>query len=230
MIMSERVKDLLFERPIKLNDAEDHKIILKRGFLSTFIYSIGYGIYEYFVVYNYITLHKYLGSVGNWIIMYVSLCLTVAFATRYNKKFNFEQVIMGLMFMAMFEDVIFWICLWIDKGHYPYPAGNWWDSYFAIFRILGGLGRPIPIWPYVPIYYIPGFAMVIAFYLSSYYGPKYSRIAAWILGPLFITIIAGTLSDELFALIALFIIPSVSYAYILILLYKNQWNFRFNES
>ncbi|MHA1147124.1 MAG: hypothetical protein ACTSR8_02655 [Promethearchaeota archaeon] len=220
-----KLKDFLIERPIRINEEETHKIILKRGFWTAFIFSIIYGFYEYFVVYNYIRLYDILGSSGNWSIMYISLIFTVAFATWYDRKFNIEQIIMGLFFMAMFEDVIFWISLAIDHGVYPFPAGNWWDSTFASFRVLGGLGKAIPFWPYVPTYYIPGFGLIISFYIFSYYGPKSSRIVFMLIGPLFIAILLGTLHDELFAIIMLISVPTICYIFSILILKQNQWKF-----
>ena len=209
------IKKLFLNYPITINeDLKSHKKIFFRGFVSATIYSILYGIYEYYVAYNYIRLVDIVGVIGNWVIMYIGLLLVVGISTR----FSIEQMIMGLLYMAMFEDVIFWMSKWIDTGVYPYPAGDWWDVYFASFRVLGGLGRPIPFWPYIPIYYIPGFLMVIIFYISSYIGPKSSRISAWVLGPLFLAVLAGTMVNNFAALIILITLPSVLYSYVIILL------------
>ncbi|MHA1294436.1 MAG: hypothetical protein ACTSQJ_17475 [Promethearchaeota archaeon] len=214
----------IFKRGIKIeSDIEIYKKIYHRGFIAALIYSIIYGIYEYYIVYNeYVGLVKVIGSVINWVIMYSGLCITVGLATRYEKRFNIEPIIMGLFLMTMLEDVIFWMCLWIDRGVFPYPAGNWWDNTIATFRILGGLGRPVPFWPYIPFYYIPGFIAIISYYLICINGPKSSRAYAWIIGPFFIAIIAGALFNDLFALICLIAIPSISYIYILTILYLNK--------
>jgi len=235
-MFSERIKDFLIKRPIRINKENEHKVILRRGFLAALLYSIFYGFFEYFIVYNnYVGLLRIYanifgaeqtlgGAIINWSIMYGCLLITVAIATYYNKKLNFEQILMGLLFMTMLEDFIYWVGQWIETGQYPFPAPNWWDNTFASFRILGGLGKPIPFWPYVPQYYIPGFGMVAFFYIMSYLGPKASRIAFIIICPLFIAILAGTFSTEFFALIVLIVIPLISYIYCLLLLAKNNWN------
>jgi len=218
--LRENLIHLIFKRAITIEeDPEVHKNIFLRGFIAAFIYSIAYGFYEYFVVYNYIKLGDIFGTpVINWIIMYVGVLLVVGLAT----KFKIEHMIFGLFFMAMLEDVVFWMCLWADKGAYPYPAGNWWDDMIASFRVLGGLGWPIPFWPYFPFYYIPGFIIVIGYYISCIQGPRSSRIYAWIIGPFFIAIIVGALSTDLFALISLISIPTISYIYILTLFYLDK--------
>ncbi|MHA1264980.1 MAG: hypothetical protein ACTSRS_07055 [Candidatus Helarchaeota archaeon] len=127
---------------------------------------------------------------------------------------SFEQVVMGLFFMAVFEDLVYFMTEWVRLGVYPYPAGNWWDSTIASYAALGGLGWPLPFWPYVPFYYLPGFAMIILFYVASYIGPKPSRIVSWILGPFFLAIIAGALGTVDTARIILIVLPLVSYVYV----------------
>ena len=218
------LRKFLLERPIRLNDPRDHKVIWKRGFLAASIYSILYGLYEYFIVYNNIRLYDYFGGPTiNWAIMYVGILITVALATFYNKNLNIEAMIFGLLFMAMFEDVIYWMGQWIDKGEFPFPAGDWWDSYFASFRVLGNLGQPIPFWPEFPKYYLPGFGMVIGYYSCCIMGPKASRIFAWIVGPLFLAVLGGALVTEDFhALLILIILPTISYIYVLFILYLNK--------
>ncbi|HUX98347.1 MAG TPA: hypothetical protein VMV49_02220 [Candidatus Deferrimicrobium sp.] len=215
-----KLTDFFLKRPITIQENPSiYKKTLYRAFLATLIFSIIYGIYEYFIVYHTIRLVDILGPELNWLIMYTSLLLTVALASR----FSIEQTVMGLFFMAMFEDVVYWMCQWIDTGIYPYPAGNWWDSAFASFRVLGGLGNPIPFWPYVPFYYIPGFTMVFIFYLASYKGAIPSRIASWAIGPFFLAIIAGTMVPDNTARIILIALPLLSYTYILTLFFlKNR--------
>jgi hypothetical protein len=211
------LSQLFLERPIKvIEDSALHRKILKRGFLATTIYSILYGIYEYFVVYNGPTLVNHLGAEINWAIMYIGVIITVALAT----KFSIQNTIMGLFYMAMFEDVIFWMCEWGATGLYPYPAGNWWDSYFASYRVLGGWGQAIPFWPFVPFYYLPGFSMVIIYYLIAYRSATYGRATAWFIGPLFLAIIGGTLVDDLTATYFLIFIPAVLLFYVFALTFR----------
>jgi hypothetical protein len=220
------LKSFFLRRAVTLDEyPESHRNTFKKGFIAATIYSILYGFYEYFVVYNYPRILDFYnimfpgnGHIFNWIIMYAGIVITVAIAT----KFSIEQSIMGLMYMAMLEDVFFWISQWIDTGIFPFPAGNWWDSTLATFRVLGGLGQAIPFWPFTPLYYIPGFIMVLVFYVSSYKGAKSSRIAAWAIGPLFLAIIIGALADDAFAIFSLITVPTISYTYLIILLFLNK--------
>jgi hypothetical protein len=59
--------------------------------------------------------------------------------------------------------------------------------------------------------------------LVSSYSPKGSRIVGWVIGPLFIAIVAGTLTTDLFALYSLLIIPIASYIYVGILYFSKMW-------
>lgn len=227
--MALNIKNFFLERPIRLNDVDQHKIIWKRGFFAAFIYSIIYGFYEYFVVYTNIRLYDIMGSTINWSIMYIALIITVSLATCYKKKLNIEHVIFGLLFMAVFEDVIYWIGQWIDTGMCPFPAANpvtldnWWDNTFASYRVLGNLGQPLPFWPYFPKYYIPGYAMILGYYTCCKLGPKASRIYAWIVGPLFLAVLGGALvSEDFHALLILIILPTISYIYVLLILYLDK--------
>lgn len=265
MTLWHNFKFLIFKRAITpQEDAVIYRHTLKASFIAALIYSITYGFYEYFIVYNYPGfLDLYGGNpVINWGMMYSALILTVAIAPRfgwyktlavslsysaayiltaiyiptiYFAGFLFptplfliiaaaivsiiflvsvEHVVMGLFLMTVLEDLIFWMALWMDKGTYPFPAGNWWDSTIASYAALGGLGWAIPFWPYVPFYYIPGFAVIILFYVSAFIGPKPSRIVAWVFGPFFIAIIAGALDTVATARIILITLPLIATTYV----------------
>jgi hypothetical protein len=149
-------------------------------------------------------------QIVHWAIMHSLIVVILAIAT----KFSLEQMIMGQFFMAVFEDLIYFITYGIDMSFYPYPAGNWWDATFASFRVLGGLGQPISFWPFTPIYYIPGFIMIIAFYVCSFIGAKSSRITAWLIIPFYLGILIGTMVGDLAALILLIVIPVGLYLYL----------------
>jgi hypothetical protein len=208
------VKDLFLKRGLKTEeDRTRHIKVLRRSFIAAFIYSIFYGIYEYFVVYTHWKWVNIIGVELNWLIMYTGLILTVLIASRL----SIENTIMGLFLMSVVEDIIYWMCQWVDTGIYPYPAPNWWDSTLASYQALGGLGWPIPFWPYVPFYYIPGFILISLFYISSYIGAKPGRIYTWLVGPFFLAIIAGALGNIGMARIILIALPLISYAYILTL-------------
>lgn len=229
----QHVRDFFIKRPVMIkDDVKAHRNIILRGLIAAAIYSIAYGVYEYFVVYNGIDLMAsgILVEEINWSIMYGGIMLTMALATL----FNIEQMIMGLFFMTVFEDLTFWMCQWVHLGNYPFPADNWWDSYFASFRVLGGLGQPLPFFPFVPLYYIPGFVMVIGYYCLAFYRPLTSRISFTVIGPLFLAIIGGAVVgialeqafphseiaalimriSEIAAIMMLVTFPAVSYGYV----------------
>ena len=66
------LKEILFERAISIeSDSQEFERTFKRGFFAALIYSIIYGFYEYFVVYNYIRLLDYYGRPEvNWAIYF----------------------------------------------------------------------------------------------------------------------------------------------------------------
>ncbi len=210
-----KLYDFFVLRPFDIDkNIVSHRQTLKKGFISATIYSILYGIYEYFVVYTRFSLIDTVFTPQiNWLIMYLGIIITVGLVT----KVNIEQIIFGLFYMIMFEDVVYWIGYGIDFGIFPYPAANWWDIYLASFRVLGGFGRAVPFWPYVPLYYFPGFGIVILYYILSYRSALLSRIMAWIIAPFFISIIAGALGNDLTATILIILIPLILYLYIIIL-------------
>ncbi len=210
------IKNFFLKRAITVEeDKSIHRRTLRNAFLAATIYSVAYGIWEYFVVYDTIRLVDILGPEINWAIMYSGLIITVALASRL----SIEKTVLGLFHMAMLEDVVYWMCHWAKTQEFPYPAGNWWDSYFASYRVLGGWGQSVPFWPWVPIYYFPGFAMVITYYLLAYKGAIYGRISAWMIGPLFLAIIGGTMVDDLAATYILIFLPIglLFYAFIITL-------------
>jgi len=215
------IKDFLLERPITINTDDDiHKKEVLRGFIVATIFSIAYGFYEYFI------LHQLLQTFSNinLIVMFAGMTLVVALVTQ----FSIEKSLMAWLFVAVVEDLSYWIAWWLDTGVYPFPAFNWWDLVLATFRLLGGLGQAIPFWPYVPFYYIPGFIFISIYYITSYKSAKNGRITAWIIGPFTLAIFAGALTNDLLATIILISLPIISYFYILTLLYRNDWKFKEN--
>ena len=192
-------------------DQRKHKNIVRIGFWTSFVYSIIWGVYEYYIMKSGFVPNT-IPQIAHWAIMHLLLVVILGFAT----KFSIEQMIMGQFFMAVFEDMIYFITYGFDYNFYPYPAGNWWDYTFASFRVLGGLGQPVSFWPYTPIYYIPGFAMIILFYVLSFIGPKTSRIGAWIVIPLYLAVLIGTMVSDLTALIILIVLPIALYLYLAI--------------
>ncbi|MBN2155283.1 MAG: hypothetical protein JW776_04520 [Candidatus Lokiarchaeota archaeon] len=208
--MANKLGSWLIESPFRIEtDKKKHLKTVKIGFFISFFYSIVWGIYEYYIMKSGIVPNM-IPQIAHWAMMHLLLIVILAFTT----KFSLEQIIMGQFFMAVFEDLMYFITLWIDTGNYPYPYYNWWDEAFASFRVLGGLGQPIPFLPYIPIYYIPGFIIIVAFYICSFSGAKSSRTAAWLIIPFYLGVLIGTMVGDLVALILLIVVPIGLYIYL----------------
>jgi len=205
-----KISEFFLKYPITIiKDLRLHKKILLQGFLGATIYSIIYGIYEYFVVYHGIKLIDILGSIINWTIMWMGLIITIAIITH----FNFQNIIMGLFYMSFLEDLMFWLCQWGSTGIYPFPAADWWDVIFASYRILGNWGRAVSFWPYVPFYYLPSSVMIIIYYVAAYKGAIYGRITAWLIGPFFLVIVGTAFVNDFIATLILIFGPFLFLAY-----------------
>ncbi len=195
-------------------DRAVHKVKLVRGLASTTIYAVAYGIYEYFIVYQGKgDMWDVFGETTNWAIMIAGLVITVLASTRA----NVELCIVSLLYIFLLEDLVYWLGQWGVMGICPFPIEkNWFDSYFASFRVLGGIGRAIPFWPHVPFFYLPGYGAIVAYYIASWRSAKAGRFVAWIIGPLFIAIVAGTLVSEETATWLLITIPSALFSLVTI--------------
>ncbi len=206
----------LIERPVSVEkDLAIHRRVAFRGFLAATLYSIAYGIYEYFVVYHYVHL---MGSVltewVNWSLMFGGLLVIVALATRG----RVEAMVMGLLALGLLEDVVYWVCQWLDTGIYPFPVPAWWDTIFLSFRVLG-LGQPTSFWPYVPVLYYVGFPLLLVYYMAAWKGATSARVLGWLVGPWYLALLAGTFApDELAAGVILIALPAGLYVYALIAL------------
>ena len=209
--MTNKLVSAIVEAPFKIeSDSQKHKKTVRIAFWISFHYSIIWGIYEYYIMRSGF-VPNVVPQVWHWAMMHLLLVVILAFAT----KFSLEQILMGQFFMAVFEDLIYFITYGLDYNFYPYPSYNWWDPTFASFRVLGGLGQPISFPPYTPIYYIPGFLMIIAFYVLSFSGAKTSRVGAWLILPLYSAVLLGTMvGSDLTALILLIALPTVLYIYL----------------
>ncbi len=202
---------LFIQRPVMVEkDLYIHRRYAFRGFLAATLYSIAYGIYEYFVVYTHVHL---MGTIltewTNWSIMFGGLLIVVTIATRG----RVEPMVMGLLNLGLVEDVVYWVCQWVSTGTYPFPVPAWWDANFPSFRILS-LGQPVSFPPYVPFLYFVGFPLLIAYYLAALKGASPARMIAWVVGPMFLAIMAGTFArDEIAALIILIALPASLYSY-----------------
>ena len=227
---SKKIKEFFLQRPITINYNNDmNKNEFQRGFIAATICSIGYGFYEYFIVYGFLVpLWGAPFGIINWFIMFFGMLFVVALATW----FSIEKSLMAWLHLTVVEDLFYWIAQWIDTGIYPFPPSNWWDDTLTTFRLLGGLGQAIPFWPNVPLYYLPGFTLLIIYYITSYKSAKYGRIIAWIVGPLILAILGGALpgifglTSNLLAIIILFSLPILSYSFVLSLIYRNNWKFK----
>jgi len=187
------------------DDPSIHAKKMRRGFIGTLIFAICYGIYEYFIVYKFL-IWRNIVEQANWAIMIVGYTIVVCIAT----KCNIELWAVNLLGLFIIEDFTYWMCMWIELGTYPFPVTDWFDAWFASFRVLGYIGQAMPFWSRMPVFYIPGFASIVLYYRAGWRSAKRSRIIAWIIGPFFIAIIAGTLVTEIEALYILILLPSIS--------------------
>ncbi|MBN2150340.1 MAG: hypothetical protein JW839_02725 [Candidatus Lokiarchaeota archaeon] len=183
-------------------DFATHKKIVSRGLASSTAYAVFYGVYEYFIVYEFLMWDVFDEEV-NWAIMVAGLVVVVLASTRGNA----ELCVVNLLYVFLLEDLTYWFCQWAETGAYPFPAPDWFDGFFASFRVLGGIGRAVPFWPYIPLFYIPGYSAVIVYYIASWRSAKAGRVVAWIIGPIFIAIVAGTMLSEEVATLLLITIP-----------------------
>lgn len=216
------MKNQFVIKPLRITkNVKMHRKEVLIAFLVAFLYSIGYGIFEYTVMYTnpgYVR-NGIISPYVNWAIMYSSLVILMTVVTQG----KIEQIILGMFFFLVFEDLVYHICYGIDIQAYPFPVYDWWDDYLASFRLLGHLGQAIPFWPYAPLYYLPGFGIIILQYSVGFANAKGFRIVNWIFEPFILAIIVGLLwNNALFALICIIIIPVISYSYIITLVILNK--------
>ncbi len=221
-LLKTRMQEQFVRKPLQVRkDVKKHRKEMLILFLAAFIYSIVYGIFEYTVMYTnpgYVR-NGIISPYVNWTIMYVSLVILMTIVTRG----KIELIILGVFFFLVFEDLVYHICYGIDIQAYPFPVYDWWDEYLASFRVLGRLGQAVPFWPYAPLYYLPGFLILLLQFSIGIINVKGFRIVNWIIEPFIVAIIVGLLwNNDVFALISLIVIPIIAYSYIitLIVLYK----------
>mmetsp|Transcript_20216 Transcript_20216/g.24507 ORF Transcript_20216/g.24507 Transcript_20216/m.24507 type:complete len:121 (+) Transcript_20216:50-412(+) len=111
----EWLKNFVLKRPVETDNPEVQRKYWFRAWVATIIYSVAYGQYEYWVVYNGPRFIDALHETANWSIMYILTCVIAAIASRG----RIQEVFFAVIFMAMLEDVSFWIGLWIDTEEYP---------------------------------------------------------------------------------------------------------------
>ena len=203
-------------KPLRVTkDVKKHRKKVLFAFLGSFLFSVFYGIFEYTVMYTnpgYVR-NGIISPYVNWAIMYSSIVILMTIVTRG----RIDQILLGIFFFLMFEDLIYHICYGIDIQAYPFPVYDWWDEYLASFRVLDNLGQSVTFWPYIPLYYLPGFGMLIIMYSVGFANVKGSKIVNWILEPFILAVIVGLLGSDIFAIISLTVIPVVAYSYIITL-------------
>ncbi|MCF2144612.1 MAG: hypothetical protein K9W42_13010 [Candidatus Heimdallarchaeota archaeon] len=217
-----RVGTFFTIRPLLVEpNQRKHRKELSFLLLAATGYSIVYGIFEYTVMYTnpgYVR-NGVISPYVNWAIMYTILVLLMALVTRG----KIEQILLGMFFFLIGEDLIYHICYGIDIKAFPFPVYDWWDDYLASFRVLGCLGQPVAFWPYAPRYYLPGFGILLIQFIVGFVSAKGFRILNWIIEPFIVAIIASMIwNKDLYASIILIAIPITAYAYsiTLLILYK----------
>ncbi|NHK30038.1 MAG: hypothetical protein FK730_01715, partial [Asgard group archaeon] len=105
-------------RPLRvIEDKKKHRLEVLYAFLASFLFSIGYGIFEYTVMYTnpgYVR-NGIITPYVNWAIMYTCILVLMIGVTRV----KIEWIIFGVFFFLMFEDVVYHICYGIDIQAYP---------------------------------------------------------------------------------------------------------------
>ncbi len=169
-----------------------YKKDVRRGLLFAFIFATLFGIYENLWAFSIFDTPQLVWV--HWILWWITTITIAYFAT--NRRW--DQIVIFLLFVVNFEDVIFWMMVWIRNGSYPYPAGNWWDSTFASFRVLGNWGTATSFWPYVPRYYYVVSGLLIPYYFMVLLGgTKYGQVLAWIYLPAIIPVLIGLVTGEI---------------------------------
>lgn len=146
-----------------------HKTTWFQTTLMTLIYSILYGIFELNVIYRNARLFRYTGEVYNWSFMFS--VIIILHIICFCKVLEFNLLVMNLLLFAIIEDASFWICGALIDQSSAFPVGNWFDTTFSIFYVFG-LGTPLKIFPYVPLFYIYGLALRIIYDILYLYYRK----------------------------------------------------------
>jgi hypothetical protein len=140
-----------------------------KNFIYISLYSIFYGIYENRIVYNSITLLKYLTTYGNWSIMwglYTSICIALGMSGL--------DFLYYMLWFSTIEDIVFFICDWHVQQKYPYPVGNWYDKQLPLFQVFH-LGKSAEFLPYFPRFYFATLSMCSVYFVSTFLRKKFSN-------------------------------------------------------
>ena len=177
----------------------NYKKDTKRGLLVAIIYATFFGLYESLLAFDLFDGFFEENLYIHWGLWWITTVIISYIAT--NRRW--DQIIMSLLVVINFEDLVFWIVIAFKRlaaeGYWanPFPAGNWWDEWFASFRVLGGWGTATSFWPFVPRYYYIVLGIGIFYYLMSILGgPKYGQIADWIILPGLLPVLIGLITSE----------------------------------
>ncbi len=212
-----RLENFFVKKPLLIpSDIKKHRKEVLISFLVAFHYSIFYGVFEYTIMYTRpgLVAKGIISPYVNWLLMYISLIILMTLVS----KGRIELILLGMIFFLVFEDLIYHTCYGIDIRAYPFPVYDWWDDYLASYRVLGHLGQAVPFPPYAPLYYFPGFGIIMTQYITGFVHPKAFRIVNWIIEPFLLAIIVGLLwNNDIFAIVSLVLVPLICYSYILTL-------------
>ena len=76
----------------------------------------------------------------------------------------------------------------------------------------------MPFASQAPLYYFPGFGIIITQYIVGFVNPKAFRIVNWVIEPFVLGIIVGLLyNNDIFAIISVILVPVICYSYIITL-------------
>ena len=124
------------------------------GLLGITIYSIIYGVLEYFLFHSpnydgFLKISKYFPN------MYFYWSFMLLSAIGFTGIFCQHWIITlwSMWLFPVLEDLFFFISLGLHKQEYPFPVSNWYDDAFWIAKVLK-LGQPISSFPYFPNFYL----------------------------------------------------------------------------
>ena len=178
-----------------------------------------FGFYEMFAAFSifdgFFVKNLYL----HWVLWWISTVIIAYFAT--NRRW--DQIILSLLVVINFEDVVFWTLQGIKNQKWPFPAGNWWDTFLHHLEFSEIGGRQHQFWPFVPRYYYVVFGIMLPYYLfTSFKGPKYGQILAWIYFPVLIPVLIGTITSEFGFIVILVVFMLLGYGWGIYLLVANH--------
>jgi hypothetical protein len=128
------------------------------------IYSFCYGMFEYFFLHKFYYDYVSRLSYKYWIIMWF-FPIFISFIIL-KRDFNISLLFFVIHLFGLVEDISYFIAYGINHSIYPYPVSDWYDSTIGSFELFH-LGRPINIFPYMPIFYFY-YAMVIIIYICLF--------------------------------------------------------------